>query len=65
MMKKVIGLGAFALFGVLIFSSCKKEYTCTCTDGINITTETHKGKDAEDACNGATTTVPFKYCAPA
>lgn len=64
-MKKSFTIGVFALFGVLVFSSCKKEYTCDCTDGISVTTETHKGKDAEDACNGASTTIPFKVCVPA
>ena len=65
-MKKLFVVSVFALFGVLVFSSCKKEYTCTCTvDLVNVTTETHKGKDADDACNGASTTIPFKACVPA
>ena len=65
-MKKLFAVSAFALFGVLAFSSCKKEYTCTCTDSnLNVTTETHKGKDAEDASNGASTTIPLKVCVPA
>ena len=66
-MKKLFVVSVFALFGVLVFSSCKKEYTCTCTDltTLSVTTETHKGKDAEDACNSATTVIPPKACVPA
>lgn len=30
-MKKVIGVAAFAIFGMVALSSCKKVYTCTCT----------------------------------
>ena len=28
-MKKVVAVSAFALFGVLALSSCKKDYECT------------------------------------
>lgn len=58
-MKKVIAFAAFGV-AVLSFSSCKKEYTCTCkatglTDiVINIPKE--KKSDAESTCNQAQTT---------
>ena len=57
-MKKVI---AFAAFGVAVLSltSCKKDYTCTCTgtglpdEVINIPKA--KKADAESVCNDAKT----------
>lgn len=65
-MKKIIGVAAFAVLGMVALSSCKKEYTCTCVDSsLTVTTETHKGKDATDACNDATTLIPLKTCTPA
>lgn len=64
-MKKVLGVAAFAVLGVVALSSCKKEFSCTCSDASGVTTETHKGKDAEDACNDATTVIPVKICVPA
>ncbi len=30
-MKKIIGVAAFAVLGMVALSSCKKDYTCTCT----------------------------------
>tara|TARA_B110000285_G_scaffold167846_1_gene187702 strand:- start:1135 stop:1344 length:210 start_codon:yes stop_codon:yes gene_type:complete len=69
-MKKIIGVAAFAVVGMIALSSCKKEYSCNCTDllggGANVQTE--KGKDAEDACNEATDKVlgiPTEICTPA
>lgn len=32
-MKKVLGLAAFAVLGVVALSSCKKDYTCSVTVG--------------------------------
>ena len=64
-MKKLLATGVFALLGVIALSSCKKDYSCNCYDGNTTTVETHKGKDATDACNDATTVVPFKACVPA
>jgi hypothetical protein len=51
---------------VLGLASCKKEYTCNCTD-INgtETVETNKGKDATDACDDASSVVELKTCVPA
>ncbi|MBB78555.1 MAG: hypothetical protein CL844_06090 [Crocinitomicaceae bacterium] len=64
-MKKFIVIGLI-LGGMSIASSCGKEYTCTCLDASgNQTTETHKGSDAVDACNDATTLIPIKTCVPA
>lgn len=55
----VLGLGVLAL------TSCKKEYTCNCVDSLlNTTVETHKGKDATDACNDGSTVFPLKVCTP-
>ena len=64
-MKKIISI-TFVL-GLLAFvSSCGKDYSCDCTDANgNVTTETHKGSDALDACNDATTLIPPKVCVPA
>lgn len=36
-MKKVLVLSAFAVFGVLALSSCKKDYTCDYGGGDTIT----------------------------
>ena len=64
-MKKFIVIGLI-LGGISVASSCGKEYTCTCSDlDGTITTETHKGSDATDACNDATTLIPIKTCVPA
>lgn len=56
----VLGLAVFAL------ASCKKEYACDCSDANgNVTVENHKGKDATDACDDASSVVNFKVCVPA
>ncbi len=61
-MKKVLFVGALALVSL---ASCKKEYTCECTDANgNVTTETNKGKDAKDACDDLTSVVNLKACVP-
>jgi len=65
-MKKVIGVAAFAVLGMVALSSCKKEYSCECVDStLTVTTETHKGKDAADACSDASSLIPLKTCTPA
>ena len=51
-MKKII----IALVAVAFFASCKKDYTCTCTESVtNTVTNSPLGKvkkaDAETACN--------------
>lgn len=58
-MKKLIPVAAVAALAMM-FTSCKKDYTCTCTTtsgGTTIgTTDValgkQKKKDAETACNG-------------
>lgn len=53
-MKKIAPIVAIALGAM--FTSCKKDYTCTCTmDNVNypITLKDVKKKDAKDACNAA------------
>jgi len=52
-MKKIIGVAAFAVLGMIALSSCKKDYTCVCTYPIGSTTSVYKDvkkKTAEDAC---------------
>ena len=61
---------AYKLFASLamaaaLLSSCKKEFSCTCSGSGGVTTETHKGKDATDACNDASSVIPVKVCVPA
>lgn len=64
-MKKVLIGSAFAMFALIALSSCNKEYSCTCVDAsLTVTTETHKGSDAENACNNASTIIPLKSCVP-
>ncbi|MDX2361808.1 MAG: hypothetical protein QNK23_13445 [Crocinitomicaceae bacterium] len=63
-MKKIIATCAVAVLGVVALSSCGKEYSCNCTDGITTSVETHKGSDATEACNDATTVIPLKVCTP-
>ena len=63
-MKKLIPIVAVALFGALTFSSCKKNYTCTCAVHFDSSSVFHgsdttfkadygkqKKKDAQNACN--------------
>lgn len=48
------------------FSSCKKEYTCTCTEGFSEPyTEKAKGKDADEACADTSSVLKLKVCVPA
>ncbi|MFT7086579.1 MAG: hypothetical protein ACJAV5_002308 [Vicingaceae bacterium] len=64
-MKKVLIGSAFAMFALIALSSCKKEYSCACTDATaTTTTEMHKGTDATDACNNASGLIPLKVCVP-
>lgn len=53
-MKKIIFVFAIAAIGSL--ASCKKEYTCVCTDASGVESSIDfptkmKKSDAEDACN--------------
>lgn len=57
-MKKFI---AVAFLGVLILTSCKKDYTCACTftggnTPLNLDYKNVTKKDAKEACDAATTT---------
>lgn len=69
-MKKVVPAIALTLFATMLFS-CRKVYTCTCTDGGTIkstrTLDKQKKKDAQAECNAlsgptvkGTTTVNIK-----
>lgn len=56
-MKKVTSIALIALFAIG-FTSCKKEWTCSCSTTVNGTTTTVEGKtgklskkDAEAGCN--------------
>jgi hypothetical protein len=58
MKKSIFVLSALAMFA---FVSCKKDYTCECTNvpslgTVNLTFEDAKKKDAEEACTEAQTT---------
>ena len=62
MKKSIFIVGALAL---LALASCQKEYTCICTTALGMPVEeTHKGKDAESACTGATKVLQGKICVP-
>jgi hypothetical protein len=57
-MKKILIIALIAFTGATMFSSCKKDYTCTCTTvvGAGSTTETHgisnaTYSDAKKSCN--------------
>lgn len=59
-MKKVLIGSAFAVMALVVLSSCKKDYTCTCTVlGTTSASEIKdsKKKDAEDACSALETTA--------
>jgi hypothetical protein len=53
-MKRIIFTLAVVAFAAVSFTSCKKDYTCTCTDSTGLTDKTEfkdaKKSDAEDAC---------------
>jgi hypothetical protein len=55
-----------AAVAVISLSSCKKEFECECYYGSTGTyeTETHKGKDAQDACQDASKPLQAKACSP-
>lgn len=67
-MKKLMPVAAIAVFA-LMFTSCKKDYTCTCTysgPSVGVTVSDQKftiskttKKDAESKCSGYTSTVSF------
>ena len=52
MKKIIVAFGVVALFAGT--TSCKKDWTCTCSDSVNsvsFTIENQTKKDAESACN--------------
>ena len=55
-MKKVLAVSAFALVGLVVLSSCKKDYTCTYDNGSGTDTVlTYEGlskAEAESAESG-------------
>ena len=61
-MKKVIRIAAFAVLGMVALSSCKKDYTCTCTATVGeisssaSTTLNATKADAKEACEAGSTT---------
>lgn len=62
-MKKVIGFAVFAVLGMVALSSCKKDYTCTCTvdtmgapSSNYIITITATKSNAEKSCEASSTT---------
>ena len=59
-MKKMIGVAAFAVLGVIALSSCKKDYNCVCTvGGVSDSTvyKDMKKSDAEAACASKNSTA--------
>ena len=57
-MKKIIGVAAFAVLGMVALSSCKKDYTCECDIMDTTTSQVFKDvkkKDATDACDALST----------
>ena len=59
-MKKRFLVVAVAAFAVSMFSSCKKDYNCTCSftsaPDLIVPFDGYKKADAEDGCNSAETT---------
>ncbi len=64
-MKKLFTLSIVAMF-VFVFSSCKKDYTCTCTFPNGDTTVTQidnvSKDDAQSACNALIATTLATTC---
>lgn len=60
-MKKVIYTGTIILFAALSFTSCKKEYHCSCTYNNTLVYTKDLGnqslKDAKNICSRSDTTV--------
>ena len=58
-MKKVLSVAAVALFVAGTMSSCKKDYTCSCSGdswSLDIQYTKVKKKDAEESCSSAEST---------
>lgn len=60
-MKKITFIAAITLLGSAAFTSCKKDYHCTCTYNGNTVYDQDLGntthKDAENQCNEQSTSV--------
>lgn len=57
-MKKIAPIALIALFGALSLTSCKKDYTCECSENgvVYLTTTIHaKKSDAKTACSASST----------
>ena len=61
-MKRILNIIAVALFGIAAFSSCKKDYTCSCTittttlsdnKEVDRTVRKHTIRENEDAAKAA------------
>ncbi len=53
-MKKIVALSAVAFMSIAMFTSCKKDFTCTCTtNGVSadIQMKNVKKSDAKKACD--------------
>lgn len=63
-MKKSIFV--FAGVALLALASCNKKFECVCVSGADFTetVETHKGKDAEEACSKGSSVLQLKVCVP-
>lgn len=71
-MKKASLYLLFALFGAMMFASCKKDYTCECRVGIPLAAfdttiaieiEDVKKKQAKVACENNETSIPASIAA--
>ncbi len=61
---KIIHFKPIIIISVIVFaiSSCKKDYSCSCTTTTGTVTENHPGSSAEDACADATSVLEGKVC---
>lgn len=51
-MKKVILMSGIAFFAIVALSSCKKDYTCYCSDSDQTTIKNQTKKKAKEICEG-------------
>mgnify|MGYP006127977581 CR=1 FL=1 len=60
-MKKIIGVAAFAVLGMVALSSCKKDWTCSClvngADAGSVTIEDETKNNAKDECDEGDTSI--------
>lgn len=50
-MKKLLTLSLVVVASTILFTSCRKDYTCSCTSSGKITIADVKKKDAQAACD--------------